>query len=101
VRAGTLVRLRMDGPITALEGVGARGAELVITVPGRRFLDRGAPIARLDNRIVSSQVWNSTTSSRLTLRFHTAAPPFSARAVGNTLQVVLGATPGVRARARR
>ncbi len=101
VRAGTLVRLRMDGPITALEGVGARGAELVITVPGRRFLDRGAPIARLDNRIVSSQVWNSSTSSRLTLRFHTAAPPFSARAVGNTLQVVLGATPGVRARARR
>lgn len=101
VRAGTLVRLRMDGPITALEGVGARGAELVITVPGRRFLDRGAPIARLDNRIVTSQVWNSSTSSRLTLRFHTAAPPFSARAVGNTLQVVLGATPGVRARARR
>ncbi|MFO0629810.1 MAG: PilZ domain-containing protein [Polyangiales bacterium] len=101
VRAGTLVRLRMDGPITALEGVGARGAELVITVPGRRFLDRGAPIARLDNRIVSSQVWNSSTSSRLTLRFHSAAPPFSARAVGNTLQVVLGATPGVRARARR
>lgn len=101
VRAGTLVRLRMDGPITALEGVGARGAELVITVPGRRFLDRGAPIARLDNRIVTSQVWNSSTSSRLTLRFHSAAPPFSARAVGNTLQVVLGATPGVRARARR
>jgi hypothetical protein len=101
VRAGTLVRLRMDGPITALEGLGARGAELVITVPGRRFLDRGAPIARLDNRIVSSQVWNSSTSSRLTLRFHSAAPPFSARAVGNTLQVVLGATPGVRARARR
>lgn len=101
VRAGTLVRLRMDGPITGLTGVGARGADLVISVPGRRSMDLGAPIARLDSRIVNSRVINRVTGAELTLHFRTAAPPFSARAQGNVLTLILAATPGVRATARR
>lgn len=101
VRAGTLMRIRTDGPITRLDGVGARGADIVISIPGRRSLDLGAPLARLDSRIASSRVMNRSTGAVLTLHFRTAAPPFSARAVGNNLHVVLGATPGVRARARR
>lgn len=101
VRAGTLVRLRMDGPITGLTGVGARGADLVISIPGRRSMDMGAPIARLDNRILNSRVMNRVGGAELTLHFRTAAPPFSARAQGNVLTVVLAVTPGVRATARR
>ncbi|MEZ4389980.1 MAG: PilZ domain-containing protein [Polyangiales bacterium] len=101
IRAGTLMRIRTDGPITRLDGVGARGADIVISIPGRRSLDLGAPLARLDSRIASSRVMNRSTGAVLTLHFRTAAPPFSARAVGNNLHVVLGATPGVRARARR
>lgn len=101
IRAGTLMRLRMDGAITRLDGVGARGADITISIPGRRSLDMGAPLARLDNRIATSRVMNYSTGAVLTLHFRSAAPPFSARAVGGTLHVVLGATPGVRARARR
>ncbi|MBI5514266.1 MAG: PilZ domain-containing protein [Deltaproteobacteria bacterium] len=94
VRNGTVLRLRMDGPITQLSGVGARGASIVVVVPGRRSLDMASPLVQQDGRMAGAGVFNRTTGAELTLRFHEPAPPFVARGRGNTLELILGATPG-------
>ncbi len=94
IRPGTVLRLRMDGPVEHLTGAGARGGAIVLDVPGRRSLDVAAPMVRLDPRLASAQVFNRTTGAELTLRFRQPAPPFVARAVGNSVEIILGATPG-------
>lgn len=102
VRNGTVLRLRMDGPIAAIQGVGARGAQIVLSVPGRHSLDMAAPLATVDPRLSGAGIYNRATGAELTLRFRAPAPPFVARSRGNTLEIVLAPTPGqpVRAAAR-
>ena len=95
VRVGTRLALRMDGPVATLGGVGTRGNTISVLIPGRRSLDLAASLARMDSRILNAGVMNRAAGAELTLRFRGAAPPFFAHARGNTLEVVLGATPGV------
>jgi hypothetical protein len=99
VRSGTVLRLRMDGPIGAISGVGARGAAIVMTLPGRHSLDMAAPLAQIDPRIAGAGVMNRATGAELTLRFREPAPPFVARSRGNVLEIVLAPTPGQPVRA--
>jgi len=99
VRNGTVLRLRMDGPIAAIQGVGARGAAIVMTVPGRHSLDMAAPLAQVDPRIAGAGVMNRANGAELTLRFREPAPPFVARSRGNVLEIVLAPTPGQPVRA--
>ena len=101
VRVGTRLALRMDGPVVSISGPGARGNTISMVIPGRRSLDLAASLARMDSRILNAGVINRAAGAELTLRFREAAPPFFAHARGNTLEVVLGATPGAPAPARR
>ncbi len=94
VRPGTSLRLRMDGPITTLRGPGAVGASIVVMLPGRRSLDTAGGFAQRDPRVVSAAINNRPHGAELTLRFRTPAPPYVARARGQTLEIVLGSTPG-------
>ena len=94
VRTGTVLRLHMDGPVAAIQGVGARGAQIVLNVPGRRSLDMAAPFVSQDPRIAGAGVLNGAAGASLTLRFREAAPPFVARSRGNMLEIVLAPTPG-------
>jgi len=97
VRPGTTLRLRMDGPIGTLRGAGAVGASIVIVLPGRRSLDTAGGFAQRDPRVVSAAINNRPHGAELTLRFRTPAPPFVARARGQTLELILGPTPGASA----
>jgi hypothetical protein len=101
VRVGTRLALRMDGPVASITGVGTRGNTISMVIPGRRSLDLAASLARMDSRILNAGVINRAAGAELTLRFREAAPPFFAHARGNTLEVVLGATPGAPAPVRR
>lgn len=101
VRVGTRLALRMDGPVVSITGPGTRGNTISMVIPGRRSLDLAASLARMDSRILNAGVINRAAGAELTLRFREAAPPFFAHARGNTLEVVLGATPGAPAPARR
>ncbi len=94
VRTGTVLRLRMDGPVAAIQGVGARGAQIMLNVPGRHSLDMAAPFVSQDARIAGAGVLNGAAGASLTLRFREAAPPFVARSRGNMLEIVLAPTPG-------
>lgn len=97
VRSGTVLRLRMDGPVSHIGGVGARGAAIVLNLPGRQSLDMAAPLARLDPRIAGAGVINRATGAELTLRFREAAPPFVARSRGDAIEIVLAPPPGAAA----
>ncbi len=101
VRVGTRLALRMDGPVASITGAGTRGNTISMVIPGRRSLDLAASLARMDSRILNAGVINRAAGAELTLRFREAAPPFFAHARGNTLEVVLGATPGAPAPVRR
>lgn len=94
VRSGTMLQLRMDGPVTQITGAGARGAAIVIVIPGRHSLDVAAPLVRMDPRLVGAGIFNRSTGAELTLRFREPAPSFSVRAHGSSLEIVLAPTPG-------
>jgi hypothetical protein len=89
LRSGTVLRLRMDGPVTALAGGPGAGNTLIIRLAGRRSLDMAAPLVRQDPRIAGAGIYNRAAGAELTLRFREAIPVFAARAVGSTLEIVL------------
>lgn len=100
VRTGTILRLRLDGPITNLAG-GAAGADsLSFRVQGRRVLDRAAAFVRMDPRIAGAGAYNRGGNAEFTLRFHGAAPQFNARARGDVLEVTLAAPAATASNAR-
>lgn len=100
VRTGTVLRLRLDGPITNLAG-GAAGADsLTFRMQGRHALDRAAAFVRMDPRIAGAGAYNRGGNAEFTLRFHGAAPQFSARARGDVLEVTLAAPVATASNAR-
>ncbi|MFO0562214.1 MAG: PilZ domain-containing protein [Polyangiales bacterium] len=100
VRTGTVLRLRLDGPITNLAG-GAAGADSIsFRVQGRRVLDRAAAFVRMDPRIAGAGAYNRGGNAEFTLRFHGAAPQFNARARGDVLEVTLAAPAATASNAR-
>lgn len=100
VRTGTVLRLRLDGPITNLTG-GAAGADSIsFRVQGRRVLDRAAAFVRMDPRIAGAGAYNRGGNAEFTLRFHGSAPQFNARARGDVLEVTLAAPAATASNAR-
>jgi hypothetical protein len=89
LHVGTVLRLRMDGPINAISGGAAGGNTLVIRMPGRRAVDHAAPLVHQDTRLVNAGVFNRAGNSELTLRFRDGLPAYAARAHGNALEIVL------------
>lgn len=89
VRTGTVLRMRMDGPIAGISGGAAGPNALVIRLPGRQALDHAAPLVHQDTRLVNAGVFNRAGSSELTLRFRDATPAFAVHTRGNVLEVVL------------
>lgn len=92
VRTGTVLRMRVDGPLAGIAGGVGAGNTIVIRMPGHRSLDLAAPLVRQDARLVNAGVYNRTSGAELTLRFRDAVPAFQARARGNTLEIVLAPT---------
>lgn len=92
VRTGTVLRLRMDGPVSRLSGGVGPDNVLVIRLPGRRSLDLAAPLVRQDARLQGAGVYNRAAGAELVLRFRDSVPMYAARANGNTLEIVLAST---------
>jgi hypothetical protein len=91
LRAGTVLRLRADGPLTGISGGAGPGNTITVRMTGRRSLDLAAPLVRRDLRLVNAGVYNRAGGAELTLRFRDAVPAFAARAVGSTLEIILAA----------
>jgi hypothetical protein len=89
VRNPITLRIKMDGPVEALNGAsGAMG--FTISLPGRRSLSASSELARKDKRIASLQVVNNAHGAEVTVQFKDGIPAYRARAKGDKLEIALG-----------
>jgi hypothetical protein len=89
VRNPIVLRIKMDGPVEALNGAsGAMG--FTISLPGRRSLSASSELARKDKRIASLQVVNNAHGAEVTVQFKDGIPAYRAKAKGDKLEIALG-----------
>jgi hypothetical protein len=89
VRNPVTLRIKMDGPVEALNGAsGAMG--FTISLPGRRSLSASSELAQKDKRIASLQVVNNAHGAEVTVQFKDGIPAYRARAKGDKLEIALG-----------
>ena len=89
VRNPVVLRIKMDGPVEALNGAsGAMG--FTISLPGRRSLSASSELARKDKRIASFQVVNNAHGAEVTVQFKDGIPAYRAKAKGDKLEIALG-----------
>jgi hypothetical protein len=90
VRNPVVLRIKMDGPVEALNGAsGAMG--FTISLPGRRSLSTSSSeLARKDKRIASLQVVNNAHGAEVTVQFKDGIPAYRAKAKGDKLEIALG-----------
>ncbi|WP_437878186.1 PilZ domain-containing protein [Sorangium sp. So ce513] len=89
VRNPVVLQLKMDGPISELDGAaGAMG--FTVSLPDRRALSSGSGLARKDKRIASVRVVNTPHGAEITLQFKDGVPAYRAKARGDRLEIAIG-----------
>ena len=66
VHHGNVLRLKMDGPIEAIEGA-QQPTGFTVKIPGRKSLEAAAPLAARDSRIAAIKVANDGAGAELTV----------------------------------
>lgn len=94
VSHGTVLRLRMDGPIEKINGA-AQPTGFTVSIPGRKSIEPAGPLAARDSRIGSIKVSNDGTGAELDVNFKDGVPSYVVRARGEVLEVVLAAQGNV------
>lgn len=87
-RVGTAIvmRLKMDGPIEAIQGARAPHGFTVV-IPDRRSLEPAGPLAEKDPRIDAIRVLNRPHGAELDVAFKDGVPNYEVRARGDTLEI--------------
>jgi hypothetical protein len=88
VSHGNVLRLKMDGAITQLQGA-AQPTGFTVKVPGRKPLEAAGPLASRDGRIAAVKVTNDAAGAELTVSFKDGVPNYQVRAKGDTLEIDL------------
>jgi hypothetical protein len=88
VSHGNVLRLKMDGAITQLQGA-AQPTGFTVKVPGRKPLEAAGPLASRDGRIAALKVTNDAAGAELTLSFKDGVPNYQVRAKGDILEIDL------------
>jgi hypothetical protein len=102
VSHGTVLKLKMDGPIEKIEG-DAQPTGFTVVLPGRKSLEPASGLASRDSRIHAIRVSNDGSGAELTVDFKDGVPNYLVRARGeknDVLEIVLGGTGGARERDR-
>lgn len=94
VSHGTVLRLRMDGPIEKINGA-AQPTGFTVSIPGRKSIEPAGPLAARDSRIGSIKVSNDGAGAELDVNFKDGVPNYVVRARGEVLEVVLAAQGNV------
>ncbi len=92
VHHGNVLRLKMDGPVEAIEGA-QQPTGFAVKIPGRKSVEAAAPLAARDSRIATIKVSNDTAGAELTVAFKDGVPNYRVSAKGDTLIIAL-APPG-------
>lgn len=85
---GTILRLKMDGPIERMQGA-SQPTGFTVALPNRRSLEAASPLASKDSRIANVRVANDGNGAELTLTFKDGVPNYLVRAKGDTLEMVI------------
>jgi hypothetical protein len=88
VHHGNVLRLKMDGPIDAIEGA-QQPTGFAVKIPGRRSLEAAGPLASRDSRIAAIKVSNDPQGAELTLSFKDGVPNYNVSAHGDSLVISL------------
>lgn len=88
VSRGNILRLKMDGPIEAIQGA-QQPEGFTVVIPGRKSLEAASPLASKDSRISQIHVANDQNGAELAVAFKDGVPNYQVRAKGDTLEVVL------------
>jgi hypothetical protein len=92
VSHGNLLKLKMDGPIEAIQGA-AQPTGFTVKLPNRKSIEAAGPLASRDSRIASIKVTNDGAGAELTVTFKDGVPNYQVKAHGDTLEMHL-AKPG-------
>jgi len=88
VHHGNVLRLRMDGPIEAIEGA-QQPTGFAVKLPGRKAAESAGPLASRDARIAAIKVANEAAGAQLTVAFKDGVPNYQVSAKGDTLLIDL------------
>ena len=88
VAHGTVLKLKMDGPIERLQGA-PQPTGFTVVLPNRRSLEAASPLASKDSRIAGIRVANDGNGAELSVTFKDGVPNYIVRAKGDTLEMVL------------
>lgn len=88
VAHGTVLKLKMDGPIERLQGA-PQPTGFTVVLPHRRSLEAASPLAAKDPRIAGIRIANDGGGAELTVTFKDGVPNYLVRAKGDTLEMVL------------
>ncbi len=88
VHHGNILRLKMDGPIEAIEGA-QQPTGFTVKVPGHKSLEPAGPLASRDSRIAAIKVENAGAGAELTVAFKDGVPNYQVRAAGDALVIAL------------
>ena len=86
---GRVFTLRMNGPVTLIEGE-ARENGLTVRIPGRQAIDRASPIATSHTAVARAMILNRGGYAELTIDFAPGVTPrYQVRGKGDALEVTL------------
>lgn len=85
---GNVLKLKMDGPIGAIQGA-ASPTGFTVTLPGRKSIDSAGPLASKDGRIAAIKVANENGGAELTVTFKDGVPNYLVKAKGDVLEMHL------------
>ena len=88
VHHGNILRLKMDGPVEAIEGA-QEPAGFLVKLPGRRSLEPASPLAARDGRIQTIKVTNGSSGAELSVTFKDSVPNYRVSARGDSLVIAL------------
>jgi hypothetical protein len=85
---GNVIRIKMDGPIGAIQGA-SQPTGFTVVVPSRKSMDAAGPLASKDPRIAGLKMSNEPTGAELSVTFKDGVPNYAVRAKGDVLELVL------------
>jgi hypothetical protein len=88
VHHGNILRLKMDGPVEAIEGA-QEPTGFLVKMPGRRSLEAASPLAARDGRIQTIKVTNGASGAELSVTFKDSVPNYRVSARGDSLVIAL------------
>jgi hypothetical protein len=89
VTGGKVLRIKMDGNITRIQGA-MQPTGFTVVVPKRKSVTASASLLKQDKRFHQVSVSNEGNGAEINVSFKDGVPPYLVRAKGDTLEVVLG-----------